>query len=84
MGRSGLLGDLHNNVFGGVACGKGKNAGSTFCISFSGVLCQFNEKRVLDKWLKLKVRLITAMNLFFFVFSAFVVQKLSDLVMRER
>ncbi|XP_073454922.1 WD repeat-containing protein 62 [Aquarana catesbeiana] len=55
VGRSGLLGDLHNNVFGGVACGKGKNAGSTFCVSFSGVLCQFNEKRVLDKWLKLKV-----------------------------
>lgn len=62
VGRSGLLGDLHNNVFGGVACGKGKNAGSTFCVSFSGVLCQFNEKRVLDKWLKLKVRRITAKN----------------------
>ncbi|KAM5146323.1 WD repeat-containing protein 62 isoform 2-T2 [Mantella aurantiaca] len=55
VGRSGLLGDLHNNVFGGVACGKGKNAGSTFCVSLSGVLCQFNEKRVLEKWLKLKV-----------------------------
>ncbi|KAM9326398.1 WD repeat-containing protein 62-like [Gastrophryne carolinensis] len=55
VGRSGLLGDLHNNIFGGVACGKGKNAGSTFCVSFSGILCQFNEKRVLDKWLKLKV-----------------------------
>ncbi|XP_075116051.1 WD repeat-containing protein 62 [Leptodactylus fuscus] len=55
VGRSGLLGDLHNNVFGGVACGRGKNAGSTYCVSYSGVLCQFNEKRVLEKWLKLKV-----------------------------
>ncbi|XP_073497913.1 WD repeat-containing protein 62 [Phyllobates terribilis] len=55
VGRSGLLGDLHNNVFGGVACGKGQNARSTYCVSYSGVLCQFNEKRVLEKWLKLKV-----------------------------
>ncbi|XP_075692514.1 WD repeat-containing protein 62 isoform X2 [Rhinoderma darwinii] len=55
VGRSGLLGDLHNNIFGGVACGKGKNARSTYCVSYSGVLCQFNEKRVLEKWLKLKV-----------------------------
>ncbi|XP_072286879.1 WD repeat-containing protein 62 [Pyxicephalus adspersus] len=55
VGRSGLLGDLHNNVFGGVACGKGKNAGSTFCVSLSGILCQFNEKRILEKWVKLKV-----------------------------
>ncbi|XP_040261894.1 WD repeat-containing protein 62 isoform X2 [Bufo bufo] len=55
VGRSGLLGDLHNNVFGGVACGKGKNARSTYCVSYSGVLCQFSEKRVLEKWLKLKV-----------------------------
>ncbi|XP_018421055.1 PREDICTED: WD repeat-containing protein 62-like [Nanorana parkeri] len=55
VGRSGLLGDLHNNIFGGVACGKGRNAGSTFCVSLSGILCQFNEKRVLEKWLKLKV-----------------------------
>ncbi|XP_077142146.1 WD repeat-containing protein 62 isoform X2 [Ranitomeya variabilis] len=54
VGRSGLLGDLHNNVFGGVACGKGQNARSTYCVSYSGVLCQFNEKRVLEKWLKLK------------------------------
>ncbi|XP_071981913.1 WD repeat-containing protein 62-like [Engystomops pustulosus] len=55
VGRSGLLGDLHNNIFGGVACGKGKNAGSTYCVSYSGVLCQFSEKRLLEKWLKLKV-----------------------------
>ncbi|XP_075042861.1 WD repeat-containing protein 62-like isoform X2 [Mixophyes fleayi] len=55
VGRSGLLGDLQNNTFCGVACGKGRNAGSVFCVSYSGVLCKFNEKRFLEKWLKLKV-----------------------------
>ncbi|XP_051900026.1 mitogen-activated protein kinase-binding protein 1-like [Pristis pectinata] len=54
IGRSGLLGELHNNFFSGVACGKGKMARSTFCITSSGLLCQFNGKRVLDKWLDLK------------------------------
>nr|XP_020642717.1 WD repeat-containing protein 62 isoform X4 [Pogona vitticeps] len=57
VGRSGLLGELHNNIFCGVACGQGKMAGSTFCISYSGLLCQFNEKRVLEKWIDLKVSL---------------------------
>ncbi|XP_053330091.1 WD repeat-containing protein 62-like [Spea bombifrons] len=55
VGRSGLLGDLHNNIFCGVACGKGANAGNTFCITSSGVLCLFSDKRVLEKWIKLKV-----------------------------
>ncbi|XP_067875273.1 mitogen-activated protein kinase-binding protein 1-like isoform X2 [Heterodontus francisci] len=54
IGRSALLGELHNNFFYGVACGKGKMAGSTFCITSSGLLCQFNGKRLLDKWLDLK------------------------------
>uniref|UniRef100_A0A8C5MGN8 WD repeat domain 62 n=1 Tax=Leptobrachium leishanense TaxID=445787 RepID=A0A8C5MGN8_9ANUR len=55
VGRSGLLGDLHNNTFCSVACGKGKTAGSTFCISASGILCQFSQKRILEKCIKLKV-----------------------------
>ncbi|KAH0631589.1 hypothetical protein JD844_005987 [Phrynosoma platyrhinos] len=57
VGRSGLLGELHNNIFCGVACGRGQMTGSTFCISYSGLLCQFNEKRVLEKWIDLKVSL---------------------------
>ncbi|XP_004388234.1 WD repeat-containing protein 62 [Trichechus manatus latirostris] len=57
VGRSGILGELHNNVFCGVACGRGQMAGSTFCVSCSGLLCQFNEKRVLEKWINLKVSL---------------------------
>lgn len=55
MGRSGLLGELHNNVFCGVACGRGQALGSTFCVSHSGLLCHFNERRVLEKWIVLKV-----------------------------
>ncbi|NP_001398076.1 WD repeat-containing protein 62 isoform 5 [Homo sapiens] len=55
VGRSGILGELHNNIFCGVACGRGRMAGSTFCVSYSGLLCQFNEKRVLEKWINLKV-----------------------------
>lgn len=55
VGRSGILGELHNNVFCGVACGRGQMAGNTFCVSSSGLLCQFNEKRVLEKWINLKV-----------------------------
>ncbi|XP_043910552.1 WD repeat-containing protein 62-like [Protopterus annectens] len=55
VGRSGILGELHNNFFCGVACGKGKTSGLTFCITNSGLLCQFNEARLLDKWIDLKV-----------------------------
>ncbi|KAL6035093.1 hypothetical protein STEG23_027287, partial [Scotinomys teguina] len=54
VGRSGILGELHNNIFCGVACGRGQMAGNTFCVSYSGLLCQFNEKRVLEKWINLK------------------------------
>ncbi|KAM4825462.1 WD repeat-containing protein 62 [Thomomys bottae] len=57
VGRSGILGELHNNIFCGVACGRGRMAGNTFCVSYSGLLCQFSEKRVLEKWINLKVSL---------------------------
>nr|XP_045010661.1 WD repeat-containing protein 62 isoform X1 [Jaculus jaculus] len=57
VGRSGILGELHNNIFCGVACGRGRMAGNTFCVSYSGLLCQFNEKRMLEKWINLKVSL---------------------------
>ncbi|XP_034153235.1 mitogen-activated protein kinase-binding protein 1 isoform X2 [Esox lucius] len=54
LGRSGLLGELRNNFFSDVACGKGRKDGSTFCITSSGLLCEFNEKRLLDKWVELR------------------------------
>nr|XP_033807792.1 mitogen-activated protein kinase-binding protein 1 isoform X2 [Geotrypetes seraphini] len=54
LGRSGLLGELRNNFFTDVACGRGKKSDSTFCITSSGLLCEFNDKRLLDKWVELR------------------------------
>jgi len=55
LGRSGILGDRKNNFFNGVCCGRGDTAGSTYCITQSGLLCEFNEKRLLSKWVELRV-----------------------------
>ncbi|NXF34965.1 MABP1 protein, partial [Nyctibius bracteatus] len=60
LGRSGLLGELRNNFFADVACGRGKKADSTFCITSSGLLCEFNEKRLLDKWVELRVSFMSS------------------------
>ncbi|KAK7880020.1 hypothetical protein WMY93_033310 [Mugilogobius chulae] len=43
LGRSGLLGELRTNCFSDVACGRGKRSSSTFCITSSGLLCEFND-----------------------------------------
>ncbi|XP_043074697.1 mitogen-activated protein kinase-binding protein 1-like [Puntigrus tetrazona] len=53
-GRSGLLGELHNNFFCAVACGRGSRSSSTFCVTASGLLCEFNRHRVLDRWVHLQ------------------------------
>ncbi|XP_034351009.1 mitogen-activated protein kinase-binding protein 1 isoform X1 [Arvicanthis niloticus] len=54
LGRSGLLGELRNNLFTDVACGRGKKSDSTFCITSSGLLCEFSDRRLLDKWVELR------------------------------
>ena len=54
-GRSGILGDQKNNFFCDVKTGRGAAANSTFAITQSGLLCEFNEKRLLDKWVELRV-----------------------------
>ncbi|XP_048063911.1 mitogen-activated protein kinase-binding protein 1-like isoform X1 [Megalobrama amblycephala] len=54
MGRSGLLGELQNNFFCGVACGRGPKSDSTFCITSSGLLCEFSGRRVLERWVRLQ------------------------------
>ncbi|XP_043554434.1 mitogen-activated protein kinase-binding protein 1 [Chiloscyllium plagiosum] len=54
LGRSGLLGELRNNFFSDVACGRSRKADSTFCITTSGLLCEFSDKRLLDKWVELR------------------------------
>ena len=54
-GRAGILGDQRNNCFTDVKCGRGKNAKLTYCVTKSSLLCMFNERRVMDKWVELKV-----------------------------
>jgi hypothetical protein len=55
-GRSGILGEQKNNFFCDVVCGRGAASNSTFAITQSGLLCEFNDKRLLDKWVELRVR----------------------------
>uniref|UniRef100_A0A673IZR9 Mitogen-activated protein kinase-binding protein 1-like n=1 Tax=Sinocyclocheilus rhinocerous TaxID=307959 RepID=A0A673IZR9_9TELE len=62
LGRSGLLGELRNNFFSDVTCGKGRKANSTFCITSSGLLCEFNDKRMLDKWVELRTSMATSLS----------------------
>ncbi|XP_063699886.1 mitogen-activated protein kinase-binding protein 1 isoform X2 [Culicoides brevitarsis] len=50
MGRSAILGELRNNDFTAVACGKGDMADSTYAITRQGHLVEFNARRLLDKW----------------------------------
>ncbi len=50
MGRSAILGELRNNDFCAVACGKGDAADSTYAITRNGHLVEFNSRRLLDKW----------------------------------
>ncbi|KAL6420994.1 hypothetical protein ACFW04_011451 [Cataglyphis niger] len=54
MGRSAILGEQRNNDFIDVACGKGEMADSTYVITKTGLLCEFNNRRLLDKWVELR------------------------------
>ncbi|KAM3842569.1 LOW QUALITY PROTEIN: mitogen-activated protein kinase-binding protein 1-like [Diretmus argenteus] len=63
LGRSGLLGELRNNFFCDVACGRGSKSNSTFCITSSGLLCEFNRKRMLDKWVDLRTGVAQSLSL---------------------
>uniref|UniRef100_A0A3Q3R2Z8 MABP1/WDR62 first WD40 domain-containing protein n=1 Tax=Monopterus albus TaxID=43700 RepID=A0A3Q3R2Z8_MONAL len=64
LGRSGLLGELRNNFFCDVACGLGSKSDSTFCLTSSGLLCEFNSKRMLDKWVDLQTSMAQSLSLF--------------------
>uniref|UniRef100_A0AAV2K7B8 MABP1/WDR62 second WD40 domain-containing protein n=1 Tax=Knipowitschia caucasica TaxID=637954 RepID=A0AAV2K7B8_KNICA len=54
LGRPGLLGEHKNHCFTAVACGRGSHSHCTFCITSSGLLCQLNQRRVLDQWQDLR------------------------------
>lgn len=52
MGRSAILGDLRDNDFCAVACGRGVTAESTYAITRQGHLVEFSSRRLLDKWVQ--------------------------------
>ncbi|CAG4986256.1 unnamed protein product [Colias eurytheme] len=54
MGRSAILGEQKDNEFCDVVCGRGECAGSTYAITRGGLLCEFNGRRLLDKWVELR------------------------------
>ncbi|XP_025073629.1 WD repeat-containing protein 62 isoform X4 [Pogonomyrmex barbatus] len=54
MGRSAILGEQRNNDFVDVSCGRGEMADSTYVITKTGLLCEFNNRRLLDKWVELR------------------------------
>ena len=62
MGRSAILGEQRNNYFCDVACGRGEMGDSTYAITKSGLLCEFNNRRLLDKWVELRVRMFEIMG----------------------
>ncbi|CAL1528416.1 unnamed protein product [Lymnaea stagnalis] len=56
MGRNGILGDQKDNFFCDVVAGQGPMCGRFFVITQSGLLCEFNEKRQLEKWVELRTK----------------------------
>ncbi|CAK1546416.1 unnamed protein product [Leptosia nina] len=54
MGRSAILGEHKDNEFCDVVCGRGESADSTYAITRGGLLCEFNSRRLLDKWVELR------------------------------
>jgi len=54
LGRPAILGEQRNNMFSDVACGKGEMVDHTYTVTKSGLLCQFNNHRILEKWVELK------------------------------
>jgi len=55
LGRSGILDEHQNNFFCGVCCGTRDRSDTVFAITESGLLCEFNSKRRLLKWVLLRV-----------------------------
>ncbi len=54
-GKAALLGEKKTLSFCDVSTGKGLKSGSCFAVSREGILCEFNSKRHLSKWVDLRV-----------------------------
>ncbi|PIK60901.1 putative mitogen-activated protein kinase-binding protein 1 [Apostichopus japonicus] len=55
-GRNSILGEQKNNLFCSVTFGIGVNSDRVYAVTKSGLLCEFNEDRMLDKWVELRTR----------------------------
>ncbi|XP_071834387.1 uncharacterized protein [Apostichopus japonicus] len=55
-GRNSILGEQKNNLFCSVTFGIGVNRDRVYAVTKSGLLCEFNEDRMLDKWVELRTR----------------------------
>lgn len=53
--RSVLLGELQENHFVSVVCGKGPLSKNCYVLTRSGQLCLFDDKRRLDRFTEVKV-----------------------------
>ncbi|CAG9576897.1 unnamed protein product [Danaus chrysippus] len=62
MGRSAILGEQKDNEFCDVACARG-GSDATYAITRSGLLCEFNSRRLLDKWVELRTTSANCMSL---------------------
>lgn len=73
MGRSAILGELRNNDFIDVCCGSGVLKDYSYAITKSGILCEFNSRRLLDRWIELKVNTISILkkNYLYLIVSLF-------------
>ena len=67
-GRASILGDQRNNFFTDVVCGYGSMADKTYSITQSGLLCEFNSKRLLTKWVKLRVSIPGNLTIYVILF----------------
>ncbi|XP_050438711.1 mitogen-activated protein kinase-binding protein 1 [Adelges cooleyi] len=63
MGRSAILGEQRNNDFVDVCCGCGDLKDYTYAITKSGLLCEFNNRRLLDRWVELKTTSANCMTI---------------------
>ncbi|ORY08103.1 WD40 repeat-like protein [Basidiobolus meristosporus CBS 931.73] len=63
-GRPGILGDLSNNTFVDAVTRKSADGVNyTYFVTTSGLLCQFGEKRVVEKWIDLQVGKAYSINI---------------------
>jgi len=53
-GRSAILGELQDNCFVSVACGRGPLADHTYTLTKTGIVCLFDSKRILDRFTETK------------------------------